>query len=34
LNIAIAQRTANMLMTFDEKMAANAHALGTPLVAA
>jgi predicted nucleic acid-binding protein len=34
LNIAIAQRAASVLMTFDEKMAANAHALGTPLVAA
>ncbi len=34
LNIAIALRVGADLATFDEKMAASARALGTPLVAA
>jgi predicted nucleic acid-binding protein len=32
LNIAIAQRAAATLATFDEKMAASARALGTPVI--
>jgi predicted nucleic acid-binding protein len=34
VNIAIAQRSGSMLMTFDEKVASNAQALGMLLVAA
>jgi predicted nucleic acid-binding protein len=34
LNIAIAQRVAAELLTFDQKLAASARALGTAVVAA